>query len=48
MIFDPRIVAQANAFVNAIRAGKRGRIPALKFSQWQEFMTTVNAGLGLI
>lgn len=47
MIFDPQIVAQASVFVNAIRAGKRGHIPALQFSQWQQFMTTVYAGLGL-
>ncbi|MCV2514334.1 succinate dehydrogenase flavoprotein subunit (plasmid) [Leclercia pneumoniae] len=47
MKFDPQTVAQAEAFVNAIRAGKRGHIPALCFGQWQQFMTTVYAGLGL-
>jgi len=47
MKFDPQTVAQAEAFVNAIRAGKRARMPALRFGQWQQFMTTVYAGLGL-
>ncbi|EMQ3302568.1 succinate dehydrogenase flavoprotein subunit, partial [Salmonella enterica] len=28
MQFDPQIVAQANAFVNALRSGKRARVPA--------------------
>jgi hypothetical protein len=27
MIFDPQIVAQANAFVNALKAGKRAHMP---------------------
>jgi hypothetical protein len=31
MIFDPQIVAQANAFVNALKAGKRAHMPALRF-----------------
>mgnify|MGYP001048633037 FL=1 len=43
MIFDPQIVAQANAFVNAIRAGKRAHMPAIRFEHWQQFMTTVYA-----
>jgi hypothetical protein len=47
MIFDPQIVAQAKEFVNALRAGKRAHMPALRFGQWQQFMTTVYAGLGL-
>ena len=47
MKFDPQTVAQAKAFVNALRAGKRARVPALRFDQWQQFMTTVYAGLGL-
>ncbi|EAU6019565.1 succinate dehydrogenase flavoprotein subunit [Salmonella enterica] len=47
MQFDPQIVAQANAFVNALRSGKRARVPALKLKYWQQFMTVVNAGLGL-
>jgi len=47
MKFDPQTVAQAEAFVNAIRAGKRAHMPALRFGQWQQFMTTVYAGLGL-
>jgi hypothetical protein len=47
MNFDPKIVAQAEAFVNAIRAGKRARVPAMKLAYWQQFMTKVNAGLGL-
>lgn len=47
MQFDPQIVAQANAFVNALRSGKRARVPALKLEYWQQFMTVVYAGLGL-
>ena len=47
MTFDPQTVAQAQAFVNAMRAGKRAHMPALRFDQWQPFMTTVYAGLGL-
>ena len=47
MNFDPQIVAQANAFVNALRSGKRARVPALKMEYWQQFMTIVYAGLGL-
>ena len=43
MIFDPQIVAQANAFVNALKAGKRAHMPALRFEFWQQLMTTVNA-----
>lgn len=46
MQFDPQIVAQANAFVNALRSGKRARVPALKLKYWQQFMTVVYAGLG--
>jgi hypothetical protein len=42
MIFDPQIVAQANAFVNALKAGKRAHMPALRF-EFQQFMTTVYA-----
>jgi hypothetical protein len=30
MNFDPQIVAQANAFVNRPRSGKRARVPALQ------------------
>jgi len=45
--FDLQTVAQAKAFVNALRAGKRAHMPALRFDQWQQFMTTVYAGLGL-
>lgn len=37
MQFDPQIVAQANAFVNALRSGKRARVPALKLEYWQQF-----------
>lgn len=47
MPFDPQIVSQADAFVNALRAGKRARVPALKLGHWQQFMTRVYAGLGL-
>lgn len=47
MKFDPQTVEQAEAFVNALRAGKRAHMPALRFGQWQQFMTTVYAGLGL-
>jgi hypothetical protein len=44
--FDPQTVAQAKAFVNALRAGKRARVPALRFSQWQPFLSVVNAETG--
>ncbi len=47
MTFDPQIVAQANAFVNALRNGHRAHVPALKLAYWQQFMTLVYAGLGL-
>jgi hypothetical protein len=47
MEFDPQIVAQAKEFVNALRAGKRAHIPALRFEHWQQFMTSVYSGLGL-
>ena len=46
MIFDPPTVAQAKAFVNAIRAGKRARMPAMRFDQWAQFMAIVDAGTG--
>ncbi|MDD7997471.1 Succinate dehydrogenase flavoprotein subunit [Kosakonia radicincitans] len=46
MIVDPQTVAQATAFVNAIRAGKPARIPAMSFSRWQEFMSAVDARTG--
>ena len=46
MKFDPQTVAQAKAFVNALRAGKRARVPALRFSQWQPFLSVVNAETG--
>lgn len=47
MPFDPQIVAQANAFVNALRSGQRARVPAMRLAYWQQFMTVVCAGLGL-
>lgn len=47
MKFDPQTVKQAEEFVNALRAGKRAHMPALRFEHWQQFMTTVYAGLGL-
>lgn len=47
MNFDLEIVAQANAFVNALRSGKRAHVPALPFARWQQFVTMVYAGLGL-
>ncbi|MCT4707700.1 succinate dehydrogenase flavoprotein subunit [Enterobacteriaceae bacterium H11S18] len=43
MIIDPQIVAQAKAFVNALKLKQSARVPALKFSQWQQFMSTVHA-----
>lgn len=46
MKFDPQTVAQAKAFVNALRAGKRAHVPALRFSQWQQFLSVVNAETG--
>ncbi|ECL7344993.1 succinate dehydrogenase flavoprotein subunit [Salmonella enterica subsp. enterica serovar Winslow] len=48
MIFDPLIVAQAKAFVNALKSGHRAHMPALRFEFWQQFMTTVNIELGNI
>ncbi|MFS7282057.1 succinate dehydrogenase flavoprotein subunit [Serratia proteamaculans] len=48
MNFDPQIVAQAKAFVNALRKGKRAHVPALRFEFWQQFMTTVHAELGVM
>lgn len=47
MIFDPQIVAQAKEFVNALRAGKRAHMPAIRFEHWQQFMTVVYEGLHL-
>ena len=46
MKFDPQTVEQAEAFVNALRAGNRARVPALLFSQWQQFLSVVNARTG--
>lgn len=46
MKFDPQTVAQAKAFVNALRAGKPAHVPTLRFSQWPQFMSEVNAGMG--
>ncbi|ECH4667730.1 succinate dehydrogenase flavoprotein subunit [Salmonella enterica] len=48
MKFDPQIVAQAKAFVNALRRGQRAHMPALRFEFWQQFMTTVNIEQGNI
>ncbi|WP_168403388.1 succinate dehydrogenase flavoprotein subunit [Erwinia amylovora] len=48
MNFDPKIVAQAREFVNALNANKRARMPAIPFSCWQQFMTTVRAEMGVI
>ncbi|MDE1188854.1 MAG: succinate dehydrogenase flavoprotein subunit [Pantoea sp.] len=47
MPLDPQIVAQATAFVNALRAGKSARMPVLKMKNWKPFMDLVHAGLGL-
>ncbi|EPD6378177.1 succinate dehydrogenase flavoprotein subunit [Citrobacter freundii] len=41
------MLISVNAFVNALRSGKRARVPALKLEHWQQFMTVVYAGLGL-
>lgn len=46
MIIDPQTVAQAKAFVNAIRAGKRAHMPAMRFEQWAQFMAAVDASSG--
>lgn len=48
MNFDPQIVAQAKAFVNALKSNKRARVPAIPFAYWQQFMTTVHAEMGVI
>lgn len=45
MIFDPQIVAQANAFVNALKTGKRAHMRPLRFGAWPLFMSIVNARL---
>jgi hypothetical protein len=45
MNFDPQIVAQAQAFVNALRCGRLAHVPAMPFSLWQQFMTTVKSQL---
>ena len=42
MKFDPQIVAQARAFVNAFKCGARAHVPAMPFHLWQQFMTTVS------
>ncbi|HED4079719.1 TPA: succinate dehydrogenase flavoprotein subunit, partial [Raoultella planticola] len=42
-----QIVAQANAFVNALRSGKRAHVPAMRLEYWQQFLTVVYSGLGL-
>lgn len=42
MKFTPEILAQAKAFVNGLKAGKNLHVPALRFSQWQQFMTAVH------
>ncbi|ALQ49483.1 MULTISPECIES: hypothetical protein [Raoultella] len=47
MQFDPQIVAQANAFVNALRSGKRAHVPAMRLEYWQQFLIVVYSGLGL-
>jgi hypothetical protein len=41
MVIDPKIVAQAEAFVNARRAGRRAHVPALRFEFWQHFWAVV-------
>ncbi|KGT94770.1 succinate dehydrogenase flavoprotein subunit [Erwinia typographi] len=38
---DPEILAHAKAFVNGLKAGKNAHVPALRFAQWQQFMTAV-------
>lgn len=43
MKFDPQIVAQAKAFVNAFKLGTRAHVPAMPFHLWQQFMTTVSS-----
>ncbi|ELW2866253.1 succinate dehydrogenase flavoprotein subunit [Salmonella enterica] len=41
MVINPVIEAQAEAFVNARRAGKRARVPAIRFEFWQQFWAVV-------
>ncbi|PXW47235.1 hypothetical protein DFO55_1475 [Grimontella sp. AG753] len=41
MKFDPQTVAQANAFVNALKAGKRAHMRPLRFENWPLFMSIV-------
>lgn len=48
MNFDPQIVAQAQAFVNARRKGWTGHVPAMPFRLWQQFMTAVNHEMGVL
>lgn len=47
MEFDPKIVSQAIAFVNAFKHGKRAHVPAMSFHLWQQFMTTVSSEINL-
>ncbi|KAF6652073.1 succinate dehydrogenase flavoprotein subunit [Enterobacteriaceae bacterium EKM102V] len=45
MNFDSQIVAHATSFVNALRSGRLAHVPAMPFSLWQQFMTTVKSQL---
>lgn len=45
MIFDPQIVAQAQAFVKGFNRGRGVRIPKMTFSNWPLFMRAVRQQL---
>ncbi len=46
MKIDDKTVAQAEAFVNALRAGKRTCMHPIRFEHWPLFMATVRNGMG--
>lgn len=45
MIFDPKILAQAAAFVNGFNTGHGVRVPKMTFSEWPQFMRAVRQQL---
>ncbi len=46
MKIDDKTVAQAEAFVNALKTGKRAHMRPLRFEYWPLFMSTVHALMG--
>ncbi|ADU73036.1 hypothetical protein Pat9b_4055 (plasmid) [Pantoea sp. At-9b] len=39
---DPQILSQAEAFVNALRNGRRATMRPMPFRQWPQFMQAVH------